>query len=237
MSASMGIGGTPFTGRQLTRIGILFAAVILAMISLFVAWWGVTFITGGIERPVEAKPFSGFDGDDELGSEAVLTGVFALLATLAVLAYLGMEIMAAMGRTLAPLYALIPPAAAFLFGLTAVLYTALAWPAGASNENVGFFDSREDSVPGLGAVKRVFSPSVGWYFAVLGLIVAPATTFWLGLRETGMPRMTDTTPSAAVPAAASMRSPAPVAPPPAAAASPRVATKRPSQTGDKRKSS
>lgn len=237
MPGAMGIGGTPYTGRQLARIGILFVAFMLAMISLFVAWWGVTATFGNAERSVDAKPFRGFEEGDDLGTEAVLTGVFALLGTLSLLAYLGLEIMEGLGRRFAPLFTLIPPAAAVLFGLTAVLYTAFAWPTAGSND-VGFFDSREASVPGLGTVKNVFSASLGWYFAIVGLIVAPAVTFWLSVKETGVPMMGKTTASNAAPAPAAAPmpapAPAPTAPTPAATSPARVATKRATKTGTKK---
>lgn len=75
----MGVGGTPFSARKLTEIGILFVGFLMACVSLFVGWWAIKTSFQGAWGSGEVKPFSGISAsNDPLSAEAMLTGALAL---------------------------------------------------------------------------------------------------------------------------------------------------------------
>lgn len=172
-----------FDPRRKVRLGILALALLLVFFSLFAGWWTMNqeFRTGsgGSEKTQRASPFDsgyfsdvGTFDDEGLDTEVQVTGWLMVVATLAALGMLGMEVAAAGGIVLSARHQLIPAAVTAATSLLAVLYTAFFWPSGWGT-GLGFFHTLRTR-PDAGFQETTsYYAGMGWYLAILGGIVIP----------------------------------------------------------------
>jgi fluoride ion exporter CrcB/FEX len=178
------------SGNHTARIALLSVATILGILSLFLGWWVFHVEVEGAERDSSAKPFDAgdFADDDEddpegLDQEVIVTGILASLATLAVLAYLVLELLPAIGKAAQPLPRLVVAFISISLGLAAVLYTTFAWPDGAGGQ-MDFFDKTTFGGAPFGGDGSVSSyGGIGWWLAIASTILLPLATFLIGLRD------------------------------------------------------
>lgn len=176
-----------FDQRRLARLGIIGLALLLTFSSLFLGWWTRhsegkagenRFEDVSRAYPFDAGRFSdanAFEGEG-LDDEVRVTGWLMIVSTLSVLAVLALELAAAMGFRASPAQQAVPAALAVLPSLAAVVFTALAWPAGWA-AGTTFFDSENvRNTVGLQA-DIAFYAGMGWYFAILGGAAIPTALF------------------------------------------------------------
>lgn len=172
--------------RTTIRLGLVAAALLLCVASLFLSWWTLhekgregfeSFDRSHAAKPFDAGYFSdagAFEGEG-LDTETQATGWLMVVATLGVAALLGVEVLAAAGRTVTMGMHMLPSAAAGLPGLAAILFTAFAWPGGWSA--AAFFDHQEirHTVGYQGDLN--YYAGLGWYFGLIGAVITPIGLF------------------------------------------------------------
>lgn len=165
------------------------------------------------------------------------------------LTFLLVHVLEGLGVQTPPFLDWAAPAVASVLGLAAVLYTAFAWPG---EMDAQFFDSKTSDSPGFGSgftMKATYSAGLGWYFGILGTIVAPIVASIVGARAPSMESLVSSAsgsappaaPVAAEPALASPPAPVIEAPAPTVALpvvrAPRIAVKRTSSSSAAKKRS